>query len=660
MRYKYLLSFIIIFLISISAVSAVQVNTQSISESLCPRETGSFTHTIKNDGSSVKEYTVELRGSAAQWATAVPQGFILNSGEEKNLFTYVTPSQSARAGNYNLDIVVSGVGETKTVSHNVIVDNCYGANILPIPSNGINTCPNKPVKYTVRVTNTGEYSENFKFSVSGSVKERTTLSQNSFILSKGETRDLLLFVNAPNDAGEYDFSLLVESDSGRVKESLSLFLNVNPCYQYTLEVLGNVTHNVCEKTFISVPLRLSNKGTTSNTFDLQVDGPQWAKMERSQITLNEGEVKTISLFMAPAYGTVGEYDIKISAVPEQGDLKAEAEFSVNVRRCRGISIDIKDEKADVCKGSSNEYEVVLNNEGEVNDVFRIDVVEGPEWLSFKPERLYTVNAKSQKSFTLVASPSSDVIETDYKVTLKTSTTDRTSDSIYDTDTIKLEVKDPNSCYRSSISTPEEDLIVYYDSSVPVPVEITNRGLRKADFNLALSGSAAKFSRLNPSAVSIEAGKTEIIYLYIAPSPQIEVGKYDAKVSVNLKNGPLVNSQDFNIEITDVKERANTGNNTVNGTDTGVRPLGPSLDFVKRNWYYFVGGLALLIIIILIIIFRKSIANFYTEDSEETTVKIEREEVKDSEQKTVAKKKKVVKKKVTTEKTDEAEDIKKGV
>ena len=111
-----------LFLI-LSIVNAVQITPQGLSDSLCPRETGQFTHLIKNDNTVVKDYTINLKGSASSWATVVPSGFILAPGEQRSVFTYITPSQSSEPGNYNLQIEASAPDDTKSISHNVVVKN---------------------------------------------------------------------------------------------------------------------------------------------------------------------------------------------------------------------------------------------------------------------------------------------------------------------------------------------------------------------------------------------------------------------------------------------------------------------------------------------------------------------------------------------------------
>src|SRR3989338_4799643 len=367
---RFSLIFFIGFLLVVSLVNAVQINTQNLAGDLCPRETGSFSHVIRNDGNSVKQYNINLRGSASSWATSVPSGVILEPGEEKIIYTYVTPSQSAEPGDYSLIIDVTSGAETESNTHNVKVKSCYGVSLIPT-SNKLDTCPAKPVRFVVRVVNTGEYTETYKFSLSGELSSKTSLSDNIALLGKGESKELYLFVNSPKEDGSYSLSLIVETDSGRVRGSLPLFLDVKPCYNFGFEVKANNTYNVCERSLIIVPLTLKNDGTTINTFKINVDGPSWARLENDQYTLHSSEVRNFNLVMAPGYNTHGDYGIRVTVTPEKGDLKSVSDFGVTVRKCFSVDLEFEDEEVSACKGAKNEYDITVTNDGEIKKLFRL-------------------------------------------------------------------------------------------------------------------------------------------------------------------------------------------------------------------------------------------------------------------------------------------------
>ena len=76
---------------------------------MCPGATGLYTSIITNTGILNKQYTITTSGSASSFATSVPQGFSLNPGQSRTLYTYVSPRSTTSIGTYSLDI--TGISE---------------------------------------------------------------------------------------------------------------------------------------------------------------------------------------------------------------------------------------------------------------------------------------------------------------------------------------------------------------------------------------------------------------------------------------------------------------------------------------------------------------------------------------------------------------------
>ncbi len=565
---KLILIFFINFILVLSFVNAVQIIPQSLSGDLCPRETGIFSHTIKNDNINTREYSINLRGNAAVWSTSVPSGVLLAPGEQKTIYTYVTPSQSADPGNYNLEIDVNSPTDSKTLTHTLKIKNCYAVGVTATPGTS-SVCPSEPTKYDVAITNNGEYRENIHLSLSGEVASKITLSDNTIILNKGETKKVLLFASSPSDSGDYSFTLVVESESGRIRESLPIFLNVKACYDFAFTVGGNNTYSTCDRSYVIVPLNLKNQGTTLNNYKVEVDGPIWAKLEKDSFILKDNEARSFNLMLAPGYGTAGEYGVRVTVIPEKGNRKAIADFGITVRKCNSVSVSLLEDRADACKNGNNTYKAVILNDGELKKSYKLQI-DAPEWVKLNDNDAFvTLEPRQYKNFTISALPTNNVKSENYAVTLIGAANDESSGFVKNEDKIILKVKEASDCFRTNINTQYDNLIVYYDSSTALPIEIRNDGVRKADFALSLSGNAATFTRLNPSVVSVEPGKSEIVYLYVAPNTNVQLGIYDANLVLNLKDGPVLATKNLNIEITDVRGRVTNLNQSNNVTENNA-------------------------------------------------------------------------------------------
>ena len=639
--------FFIIFLsllIILSSVSAVQITSQTLSGALCPRETGLFTHSVRNDGSSVRNYDINLKGSASEWATVVPGNFILAPGEQRDVYTYVTPSESAVSGSYGLEIEASSPGDTRSITHPVSVKNCFAAS-LSSTSNSQVVCPSNPVKYTVSLTNLGQYSEAYHLSVNGDLQNKVSLSDSIIVLDKGKSKVISVFVTSPVEAGSYDFNIVADSESGRVKESLPLSLNVDACYDFTLSFRGNTNYSMCDRSYVVIPLNLRNDGTTLNSYGVNLEGPVWARIENNNFVLRDKEARSFNLIFAPTYGVNGDYNVRLTVTPERGDKKFVTVFDVKVKKCHSVDVEFTEESSDACKDVQSKFEAVITNNGEYKKTYKVEV-NGPPWIGFNErDSLITLDPGQQRKVVLTAVPGDDAREGDYIISLGAVATDDSAETAYDLDELGLNVKPTGECFKTSASSEYENLVVYYDSSVIIPVEVRNEGTKKSDYVLSLSGSASDFTSLNPRILSLEPGKSDKVFLYMAPNANIKLGEYDAHLAVNLKDGPLLATKDFKVEITNERDRATDISTTEETNESGslwsrmknwfkrtfvgeeqvapVNILGNSTvdpentGFFNRNKYAVLGIVIFVLVLVLLAVlgvFRRIVDFFSTEDS----------------------------------------------
>jgi len=104
-----------------------------------------------------------------------------------------------------------------------------------------------------------------------------------------------------------------------------------------------------------------------------------------------------------------------------------------------------------------------------------------------------------------------------------------------------------------LSLEEKSLNIYYDASATIPIIVENKGADVATYSLSVSGTASNFVYLNPSTIDVEQGKSEIVYLYVAPSNKVSNGDYEASIAVRLDDSTILASDDIKITVTDSPE-----------------------------------------------------------------------------------------------------------
>lgn len=526
-------------------------------DEVCPRSTGLFNDVVKNTGDEPVELTVSSSGTASVFSTTVPSGFVLFPGQIKNIYTYITPMSNVDVGTYSLKLNANGNGLNNEITHNFNVKDCYAYEFKAIDSVK-NVCPCGEEKYSFEIRNNGEYTESYTLNVEGSYKDKVVLSQNTLTLNKGDSKIIYAYVKAGcNDEGDFEFTIKVEPNSGKLIAASTVKLTVDACYNFDISTEKDLV-NMCEHSQETLKIDVKNDGTSANTYNLDVEGPAWANLENNKLEIGAGQTKSVNLDLVPDYGVEGNFEIKFNAIPVKGELKAQNTFNVNVKKCYDVSVELEKDIDKICNALENEYNVLIRNKGEQSKDFFVSV-DGPNWAKLDQSSV-NLGAGEEISLKLTVNPPYDNTETSSKISIKVVAKD--SDKISSEDSIEIQTVSQKECYNALLGIKDKSLKIYYDSSATVPIVVENKGADIASYSLGVSGTAASFVYLNPSVVEIQPGESEVVYLYVAPSSKVQNGDYSAVVSVRLEDSTILSSETINIQVTDSPEDVQEGEEVV--------------------------------------------------------------------------------------------------
>jgi len=543
---------------------------------LCPRETSVLVDSLKNTGNTAKTVTLITQGSAASWTATVPQGITLAPGEERAIYTYVTPLSNTPPGSYPFEIMITGDGELKRIPHTIIVKNCFDVNIQS-PDVVKEVCPRQVTHYELEFTNTGAYQEDFILRADGLLKDVVTLTENVLTLKQGERKQVDAYLVAPADAGEYGFSVAAQGKSGKSIQTISALLKVNPCYQFDVRQTKQVM-SMCEKTTQTIPVLIENKGTVTNKYTLKINGPAWAHADTESFTLASGTQATANVLLDPGYGIKGDENIMLEVSPERGDQKAVTTLHVNVRQCHGVAVHIDQKEARTCTDNvARSVPVTIQNTGEGTKQYALKKT-GPGWVTMHSPDTLTLKPGEKKELTLTLQVSQDIAPKTYPVTVSATATDESGVTAKDHAAVDVQVDNAATCYAPALTVPYNDLVIFNDASVTLPVHIQNSGRETAVYQILVTGAAAAFTKLNPAVLTVHPGSTETAYMYIAPGPQTALAQYDVDIGVKLDKGDILTSKKITMRVTDKPEEATR-------LETSVRPVTQTAWERFKNWIY---------------------------------------------------------------------------
>jgi uncharacterized membrane protein len=566
----------ILFFALISFAKAdFSIQSQLEGNTVCPSSTIIINEIISTTQDS--SFSASISGSASQFTTAVPLGFFLNQGQTQTIFLYITPSSKTTPGVYNLILQVTSQGTSKTATHQIIVENCHKTTLITSPvSQQSCTCEQKQIN--LEILNQGKYLENYVLSVEGPLAQYVSLSGSSFSMPPNSSRDVVAYVKTPcNVVGNYEISFKINADSQYASAEATSDLNLITCYDYSVN-FEKTFYDLCESQKLEIPITIKNIGTTENTYKIKLGSPSWIAVDQSSLKISTNQEKTFNLIVQPSVNTQGNFTAYLEFTSEKGNVIKTAEINFNIGSCYGALVSIEKKEDKICNTLGNIYPVTITNIGKLSNTFDL-VLEAPEWAALDKSQI-KLDYKNQTTVLLAVNPPQDTKAATYPIIIKAIDTLSKKES---QDTIQITTLTTENCYQPYITSEKDSIQVPQDTAATLLFTIDNKGFQTADYVIEISGTASTFSQINPAAIQVEPGKTQSLYLYIAPSIDMPVGNYSLSVAARLKDTTLVAKKTVSVLVTKGEGIAIQPVNYTNKTITGqvVSPEGKN--FWKTIW-----------------------------------------------------------------------------
>ncbi len=541
-----LFSLLVVLFLSFQLAIASEVNLYQGSgpDDICPGSTGLFSDVVENSGDSPIEVSVSSSGTASVFSTTVPQGFVLGPGDIRNIYTYITPSSNTNLGQYVLDISAN----SESLTHSIFVKDCFDYSLTSLETEK-HVCPGESESFLFEITNNGEYAETYELSVEGSYPGQVSLSESVVSVASGSSKNVEVFVSAEESSlGDYDLSLVVDPYTGSVVKSASSTLVVDPCYDFKINTEMDAI-SFCEHSQEVVSIEVENEGSTSNTFELDLDGPAWANLGNNRLDVAPSSTGNVELVLSPDYGVEGDFEVVFKATPEMGNVEALNVFNVNIKKCHDVTLDVEKNSDTICNSLESNYNVNVVNNGEYDKDYYLEL-NGPDWADLD-QRSVSLGVGEDSQVTLTVNPDYDVVPATY--TIEVSSHAKDSSKVASTDKLEITTVTREECYKVVLGLDDTEVELYSDSTATIPVIVENIGSDEATYELSVGGTASSFVYLNPSVITLGESKSELVYLYVAPAEKVNSGEYSVSVSARLEDSTILDSQTVNIVVNEGSE-----------------------------------------------------------------------------------------------------------
>jgi uncharacterized membrane protein len=281
---------------------------------------------IKNNIPILNTYEISVRGPA--WIGQEAREVLLpplDSGIT-NIVAY-----PQNPGSFLVDVITKSTrGEiVKAGALNITVDKCYATDFNIDAPKDIVVAGHR-AQYQVSLKNEGTKNDSFTFELVA--PEWLSLNANTVLVRVGETKTFSLEGIVPaNETGTFVVSAKAISSETKSEKIDVLELKViAPEDAYDLAITPRHTRILYNEDAISI--KLENKGILPATYDLSLNGPRFASLALTSITLQPGEeVETYINTNARDSDPVADYEMILTATVRGENIGFVSSFNTKLR-----------------------------------------------------------------------------------------------------------------------------------------------------------------------------------------------------------------------------------------------------------------------------------------------------------------------------------------
>ncbi len=491
------------------------------------------TYTLKVTNTGNTNDTINLSTSGDASATLSPTTVPLDAGAARNVTLTVSGNVLTTAGDYEVKVKATSQGDsTKTaeVTTTTTVPPVYEVTLTGVSDLTTETTDaSGGMKYTLRVTNTGNTSDKISLAVSGIAK--ATLNKTSVPLAAGASENVVLAIPGSSlaTAGDYAAKVTATSQGDNAKTAeITTTTTILPVYGVTLTGIGDLTTETTDAGGgVKYILRVTNTGNTSDTVSLAVSGDAKATLNKTSVPLAAGASENVILTITgSSLATAGDYAAKVTATSQGDNAKtAEITTTTTILPVYGVTLtgigDLATETTDASGGMK--YILQVTNTGNTSDKISL-AVSGIAKATLNKTSV-SLAAGASENFVLAIPGSSLATAGDYaaKVTA-TSQGDNAKTAEITTTTTILPVYGVTLAGVGDLMTETSDA----SEGVSYTLKITNISNTDDVIDLTTSGDAA--ATLSQDSVSLAAGASTEVTLTVSDAVLTTAGDYEVKVT----------------------------------------------------------------------------------------------------------------------------------
>ena len=384
-----------------------------------PGETLTYTLIISNTGKLDDAYSLYAVDNAGFASSVSPPMMTLAAGASDNVTLSVTiPEGTPRGTESRVAIAVTSLGDPTLgdVAHAEVWTGALGASVSISPNNRSGEL-RENLRFTVFVTNTGDFEDDYTLTVSDSLGWDPTISPVNLSIPKGKMDWAMLWVIVPEDAAsgvQNNITVTATSQTDdRVSAENSCIALVTPVGRGVDVLISPTTKSGAPGKELNFDVTVTNTGTETDTFSLTTsDTEGWGPtLSITSIpSLAGGASKTGIQLSVKIPDDAAESDSTTITVTASGTGYGDSAGCTARAVIRGVEISIAPESRTGSLGESVTFTITVTNTSEVEDSYDLTVSDDAGWGVVISEDLLTISAGEDQTTTVSVTVPSDATE----------------------------------------------------------------------------------------------------------------------------------------------------------------------------------------------------------------------------------------------------------
>lgn len=330
---------------AVSMLSSVDCRSVAVSLSgpkdICKGDSASFVARVENTGTVTTSYQL-----SPSIGTLDRTKLVLGPGNVQNVILDI--DETTKVGIQTVEVLAYDSNVSDEDSTTLNVRNCFDA-ILEVSPEEKRSCKGDMLTIDVDIKNKGDIDDDYTLRYDGKVSE--------FGLDSGESHSVEAKVPVDYFWGsDNEILFVLKSDNGvHIEKPVSIeVLKRDECYSVELGIVNGDESKEKEASLaigygVALELSIANKGLRADSYDIIVDGPDWAHISKDSFFMTPLQQEDLYLYLSPPYEAeekeytitiIANSDLALSGVEIRAAVQREpatGEMSINITSAENIA-----------------------------------------------------------------------------------------------------------------------------------------------------------------------------------------------------------------------------------------------------------------------------------------------------------------------------------